>query len=238
MAKDWVALTEEEKISNVKFCKELWGKSQITAKDLTFLTLKTKSGKWSKSEDLVFSMEYKPDHIIESLVNDKKLLDFQLEFVSSDFIKDEKDDKIRGWVRFFKELGVDKKLEQEQDRITQRIGVLTALQFEKAKGRMARELGESEKLGYDIESKSETEERCIEVKSSSHSDPNIFITTNELKTLQAKQSEYFVYVVRETLRNPTLSVTRGNRLLDISDVRTIIPFSKWWGTAKEEEYRP
>ena len=66
----------------------------------------------------------------------------------------------------------------------------------------------------------------------------MFITVNELRVLQSKQDKYFVCIVRESLRNPALSVTRADKLLDISDVKAIIPFNKWWINAKEEEYRP
>ncbi|MBA7695073.1 hypothetical protein ES703_103694 [subsurface metagenome] len=236
ISKNWENFSNEEKIKNVEFCKDLW-KGGMDARDLSFLTLKTKSGKWLKPSELIFPKEYKPEHNIEKLT-EKGLLDLPIEFASAEFIKDKSDDEIKKWNRFLKELGVDNKIEREKGSIVQRIGILEALQFEKSKGRTPRELGESEKLGYDIESKSGTEEIYVEVKSSSRSDPDIFMTTNELRALQSKQDKYFVYVVKDALRTPTLCVTLGGKLLGITDIKTIIPFSKWWSSAKEEEFLP
>jgi len=158
--------------------------------------------------------------------------------VSAEFVEGKDDEEIRKRYKFFKELGVDKKVDREKESIVQRIGILAALQFEKSKGRTARELGESEKLGYDIESRSETEERYIEVKSSSRPDPDIFITTNEFRTLKEKREKYFVYVIKDALRNPILCVRRGDELLRIVDIKIIIPFSKWWNEAEGEEFQP
>jgi hypothetical protein len=45
-------------------------------------------------------------------------------------------------------------------------------------------------------------------------------------------------VVKDVLRYPTLCVTRGDRLLAITEIKTIIPFNKWWRDAKDEEFQP
>jgi len=100
-----------------------------------------------------------------------------------------------------------------------------------------KELGESEKLGYDIESKSENEERCIEVKGTNDSSYDIFLTVNEFRTLRDKQDKYFIYVVINALRNPTLYSSQGNKLLQIGDVKVIMPFSKWKDVI-DEEFQP
>jgi len=218
-------------------CYDLWKKKYIDTKNLSFLKLKTKSGKWLQPKDIVFSKEYKPEHQIENIV-EKGLFDLPIEFLSTEFIKNETDDEINEWCRFFKELGVDEKIEREKDSIVQRIGILTALKYEKIKKRKPRELGESEKRGYDIESESKDERRYIEVKGSSRSNPDIFITTNEFRTLQEKQDKYFIYVVRDVLRNPRLRITPGSKLLEITDIKIIIPFNKWWESAEEEEFQP
>lgn len=237
ISKNWEIFSDTEKIEKVKLCYDLWKKKQIDTKDLSFLKLKTKSGKWLQPKDIVFPKEYKPEHQIESRV-ERGLFDLPIEFLSTEFIKNETDDEISKWRKFFKELGVDERIEREKDNIVQRIGILTALEYEKIKKRKARELGESEKKGYDIESGSEGEQRYIEVKGSSRSNPDIFITTNEFRTLQEKRDKYFIYVVKDALQNPTLCVTRGSKLLEITDIKTIIPFNKWWESAKEEEFQP
>lgn len=233
ICKNWTTFSDNEKVEKIKLCKTLWKDNQIDIRDLNFLTLETKSRKWLKPEETVFHKEYKPEYNI-GMLTDKGLYDLPIEFVSAEFIKDESDEEIREWYRFFKGLGVDKKVEQEKNNIVQRIGIKTAMKFEESRGRKARVLDESEKLGYDIESK----ERCIEVKSSSKSQPDIFITTNEFKTLQEKRGKYFVYVVKDALRYPTLCVTRGDKLLNITDIKTIIPFNKWSSEAKDEEFQP
>ncbi|MFQ5980429.1 MAG: sacsin N-terminal ATP-binding-like domain-containing protein [Candidatus Heimdallarchaeota archaeon] len=229
----WSNFSNQEKIGKIGFCKDLWEKNNVSVKDLSFLTLRTTMGDWLKPEEMIFPGDYQPDHNIE-LLQKKGLVDFPMKFVSLEFIKNENVDEVRNWSEFFKELGVDKRIEREKSRIVQRIGVLTALKYEKKNRRKARELGESETPGYDIKSKG----RFIEVKSSSKVNPDISITTNELSALREKQEKYFVYVVRQALSNPSLCVTRGDKLLQITDIRTIIPFSKWWDNTKEEEFEP
>jgi Fe-S cluster biosynthesis and repair protein YggX len=237
ISKNWSTLSENERLERIKLLKDMWERHQIDVRDLGFLTLKTKNKKWLEPKEVIFPKEYNPEHKIETLM-EKGLYDRPLEFLSADFLAGKKDEEIKEWHRFFKELGVDGKLEKEKVNIVQRIGILTALAFERKRKREPRELGESEKLGYDIASKSYSEERYIEVKSSSEPSPDIFLSVNEFKALQEKQDRYFVYVVKDALRNPILCVNKGKKILDISDVKTIIPFSKWWSSSKEEEFQP
>lgn len=233
----WKNLSDEERIEKVKEIKNLWSNYSISLEEYDFLTLKSKKGEWIKPENLIFSKEYKPEHSIETLI-EKRILDLPLKFVSSEFIEDNNDDEIRKWRKFFEELGVDKIVESEKSKIVQRIAILTALQYENKNKRFPRELGESEKLGYDIESKPEIEERCIEVKGTSDSSYDIFLTINEFRTLREKKDKYFVYVVTDALRDPLLRTTRGIKLLGITDTKIIIPFNKWLNDAKEEEFKP
>jgi len=100
-----------------------------------------------------------------------------------------------------------------------------------------KELGESEKLGYDIESKSGSEERFIEVKGASDSSCDIFLTVNELRVLRHKRDKYFIYVVRDVLRTPILHSIQGDKLLKIEDTKIIIPFNKWKDVT-DEEFQP
>jgi hypothetical protein len=159
-------------------------------------------------------------------------------FISSEFIDKNDDDEIRRWHNFFEELGVDNIVESEKNKIVQRIAVLTALEYERRNGRLPRELGESEKSGYDIESKSESEERCIEVKGASDSSYDIFLTVNEFRVLRDKKDKYFVYVITDALREPLLHSSRGIKLLEITDTKIIIPFNKWVEEAKDDEFKP
>ena len=106
------------------------------------------------------------------------------------------------------------------------------------KKRNLRVLDESEKTGYDIESNSENGEMFIEVKATSKSHHDIFLTVNEFKSLRDKKDKYFVYVVTDVLNEPLLHVSNGYKLLEIPDTKIIIPFKKWSNNAKEEEYKP
>ena len=249
IGKDWNLLSDNQKIEKIKLCYELWKKGQIDVRDLGFLTLKTKSGKWLKPEETIFSKEYYPDHKIEELF-EKGLLDLPMEFLSNIFVQNISYEEISELRRFFEELGVDRKIRDKKFRrdIISRIGIKTAIKFEESRGRSARELTRSEEVsGYDITLFDEidegfgliqSQERYIEVKSSAKTNPDIFLTTKQFTTLQEKCEKYFVYVVRDALRNPTLCVTRGDKLLKITEIKTIIPFSKWWENAKEEEFQP
>jgi len=178
------------------------------------------------------------------------LLDLPVELLSDIFIQDISCDEIPDLREFFKKLGVDKKLQERKFRrdIVSRIGINTAIKFEESRGRTPHELTRSEEIGgYDIISSDDSEEgfgliesqeRYIEVKSSAKTNPEISLTTRQFATLQERREKYFVYVVIDVLRRPTLCVTRADRLLKITDIRTIIPFSKWWENAKEEEFQP
>jgi len=239
--KKWEKLQEEEKIEKIKEIKKLWDDYSIEIENYDFITLKSKSGKWVKPDSLIFPKEYNPEHNIEILAN-KGLVDIPMEFVSSEFITNCSENEIRRWLKFFEELGVDKALESEKkggrkEKIVQRIGVLAALKCEKEDGRTARELGESEKRGYDIESMSENKERYIEVKSTSDTSYDIFLTINEFKALRDKKEKYFIYVVLDALRKPTVHITQGDKLLEIEDTKVIIPFSKWRDLT-DEEFQP
>jgi len=241
----WDSLSYEDKIKHIKLYKDLCDKG-LDTRDLAFITLKTKKGEWLDPSKILFSKEYNPDHNIEALLDtflklienglleiEKDSLGMPLDFLSPDFIEGIVEGEKKEWWQFFSKLGVDSRLNQEQREekkgITQRIGILTALHFEKKQGRRARELGESEKPGYDIQS----EGRCIEVKGRSTADPDIFMTTKEFKTLRDKREQYFVYVVKDALKHPTLCVTRGDKLLDITDIKTIIPYNQW-NNSKDE----
>jgi len=240
----WSNLSDDEKIETIKNMKKSWEEYSIPLTDYTYLTLKSKSNRWENPEILIFPTEYKPEHKIEILI-EKGLLDFPFEFVNPIFIEGIKEEnEIKKWANFFNELGVDKILNGKKDGgkkqdIVQRIGILVSKKFEtEAKKRNPRVLDESEKSGYDIESKSEKEDIFIEVKGTSKSSYDIVLTVNESKTLREKKDKYFVYVVTNVLDEPLLHVSKGDKLLDISDTQIHIPAEKWLNNAKEEEYKP
>ncbi|MEO0092378.1 MAG: DUF3883 domain-containing protein [candidate division WOR-3 bacterium] len=232
----WELLPDSDKINKIKNLKTHWSTNYLSLENYKFITIKSKSGEWLKPEILIFPKEYKPEHNIEDLVK-KNLLDLPFQFISPEFIESCSDDEIRKWRRFFEELGVDKRIDDEKNQIVQRIAVLTSLRYETEKKREPRELGESEKSGYDIESKSEDDKRYIEVKGTSESSADIFLTVNEFRALREMQNKYFIYVVVNALRNPILYVNRGTKILEIEDIKTIVPFNKW-ETISDEDFQP
>lgn len=248
----WKLLPETGKIEKIREIKDLWTKDYISLEDYDFLTIRETNGIWKEPQELFFSRVYKPEHNLDEITNEKRLCDAVLDFVDPQFVDGENEHEVEEWHRFLKELGVDRKLADRtfMRDIVQRIGILVALQFEKKKGRGdSRELTRSQEVGgYDIELLEEESEdgsglinspgRYIEVKSSRRPDPDIFLTAKQFSTLQDKRETYFVYVVRDALRYPTLSVTRGDRLAGIKGIKAIIPFAKWSGEAREEDFQP
>ena len=119
------------------------------------------------------------------------------------------------------------------------------MRYEQHKGRKAQEIPRSQEVfGYDLIPEAEESEgfvqstECyIEVKSSEKPNPDIYLTTRQFRTLQEQRERYFVYVITDALRNPTLYVTRGDQLLMVTQIRTVIHFRKWWDSAKEEEFK-
>lgn len=230
ISKNWAILSDEQRLDFVKLFKKLWAENKIEVNDLVFLTLKTKSGKWISAKEIIFSAEYNPSHSLERLL-ERGLLDICMEFLSTDFIQDGKD--VWNWRRFFVELGVDEKLVKEGQSIVQRIGVKKALQVEEKRGWQARELGESEKPGYDIESKLNSDVRHIEVKSTQQARSDIFLSPNEVRALHDEKDIYFIYFVGNALQEPRLYAIRGSKLLATSP-KMIIPKTQWRNLSEEE----
>ncbi len=251
VSKNWGVLSDADRIQKVGQFKQLWLQKRIDVRDLSFVTLRAKSGKWLRPDQLILPMEYQPDHRIESL-KEKGLFDLPIEFLSAEFLEKSGDNDIRNWTDFFQSLGVDKMVHDRNTRkdIVSRVATLTALKFEEKRGRRARELSRTEETGgFDIVQTFqedpdegygflESQERYIEVKGSSKSNPDMFLTTRQFSTLREKRENYFVYVVRDSLRYPTLNVTRGDVLLKITDIKAIIPYSRWWTEAREDEFQP
>jgi hypothetical protein len=231
----WNALSDEDKIDKIRYIKNLWLNKYISLENYNFITLKSKSGNWLRPSELILSSEYKPDHIIEVL-SCKGLLDLLVDFVDPIFAQNQVDKEIENWQRFFKELGVDTILDDENNEkhkdIVERIAVLTSIEYERKNGRLPKEL--SEEPGYDIESLNDNEIRYIEAKGASKPSRDIFLTANEYRALCDKNGEYFVYFVTNVFKDPTLNVTIGIKLLEIAP-KVIIGS---WRSAKVDEFKP
>ena len=242
---EWGNLSDTEKIDKIKSIRASSSDYKVDIEHFGFLTLKTKSGKWLKPDEIMFPKEYNPDHRLETLI-EKGFLDFPMEFLSTEFIEKQDNEGIKQWRDFFENLGVDNKIKTEKERndIVDRIAILTALHFEKKKkNRDAHELTESEQgdPGYDILSKyqdeEETKERYIEVKGSSDTKPEKMLSKKQTKKLMQEEDKYFVYGVVDALNNPTLYVLRGDRILEEEEFRMPIRPAKW-EELKEEKYQP
>jgi len=245
----WHNLSENEKISKIKDIKNLSKKYGLDISSFGFLTVKTKSGKWLKPEEVIFSMEYKPDHRIETIMSEG-FLDFDIEFLSPIFIEGLNESHIKEWNGFFKNLGVDniileKEEEQTKKNISQRIGVLVSLKFEKEiKKRTSRELAESEREnfpGCDVfsifDENREKKEFYIQVKGRAKSKPQILLSRIESDQVNTKKEKYLLYMVGDALNNPTMYVLRGDKILLEKQPRIAID-SGDWENLKEDKYQP
>lgn len=117
------------------------------------------------------------------------------------------------------------------------MAVETALRFEKENGRDAEALPRhKEKGGYDIRSESMIGERLIEAKGRKNESPQITHTPNQFERLQNEGENYYIYVVRDALNYPTLSVIKGEKILSVD--RSIEVSYNEWQDLGNEEYQP
>ncbi|CAG0967223.1 hypothetical protein METP3_01220 [Methanosarcinales archaeon] len=229
----WKEFPEVIKIEKIKDYKRLWSEKRIDIRDLSFLTLKTKSGSWSKPEDIILSAEYNPSHNLENILKTKflkhELLNFPIEVLSSEFIKGEDNEKIKKWTDFFIELKVDSIVVDTEKRksIVRNIGIMTSKKYElKRIGKEPEEINDT--IGCDMISRHSSEIRYIEVKGRSKPEPDIDITSNELKMLKEKGNNYYIYIVIDALKNPYLKTVRGQRILGIlGNLSVDVPHNKW-----------
>ena len=66
--------------------------------------------------------------------------------------------------------------------------------------------------------------------------PQIWLTHKQIKKLHEEGEKYFLYVVRDALRNPVLTEIKGHKLLDV-DYSISIDFNKWHDLS-EVEFQP
>lgn len=231
---NWDSFSDQEKIEKTKLCKELWERNEVSLGELGFLTIKNKQGGWVSPSNLVFSDSYHSGHRIESLAEDG-LLDLDLQFLSADYLPRDEEEGVDDWRRFFEKLGVGDNLSKSS--ISEQVAVETALRFERENGRAAEALPRhKEKGGYDIKSESMTGERLIEAKGRKSESPQISLTPNQFERLQNEGGNYYIYVVRDALNYPTLSVIKGEKILSVD--RSIKVSYNEWQDLGNEEYQP
>jgi len=103
--------------------------------------------------------------------------------------------------------GESKDLEELKKEIELK-GMQFVIDYEKAHGREPEDVSAETIRGYDIESKSTEERRCIEVKSFATENP-IEITSNEWRAASQLLDEYYLYVVQNVFSKPDLYVIRN-----------------------------
>lgn len=229
---NWNRFSDEERIEKTRLCKDLWSDNQVTAGELDFLTIKTKDGDWVEPGEVVLSESYDPDHAIESL-SLKGLISLDLSFLSDEYLTGS--NEVDEWRQFFEDLGIEGNL--PKSTISEQVAIETAVEFENKNGRKPEVLSHHEETGgYDIRSESAQGERLIEAKGRQGASPNISLTPNQFENLEEKGEDYYIYVVRDTLNNPTLSVIEGPNIHSVK-WSISIDFSQWHDLGNQE-YNP
>jgi hypothetical protein len=239
------SISDERRIEIVKELFNMWRKGYVKSEQLKGIPVKTKSGKWMKPEDVVFSDEYQAGYQLEKLTN-KGYFDGRLEFLDTVFIKDARVDEIIVWRKFFEEIGVGKDLNQNLSNIAQRVGILVSLRYEELCGCRAEELTKSVEAGgegYDIKSETQDGSKIyIEVKATANKERDLNFRRSQYSRLMNKPNQYFVYVVTDALLDPKLYVLNGEKLRDLIEnklpAEVIISSSDWKSIKPDPDWRP
>jgi superfamily II DNA or RNA helicase len=120
--------------------------------------------------------------------------------------------------------------EMVSDEEIEKIGMEIAINYERSQGRFPFDVSK-ENLGYDIKSKSEGEIRYIEVKARKD-EGQIVLTPNEWLKAKRFKEQYWLYVVSNAVKNPTLYIINNpaenlNVQEKVEIVRFIVPFEEW-----------
>lgn len=222
---EWSGLDEEPRITKTVEYLDHLSEGNIHASDLDGIEILAKSEEWVAPEEIVLSVEYEPEHRIEDIY-ENGLITSPLSFISPIYL-DYNDDP-SSWRHFFKQIGVEKDLNEKF--IVDEVAVESALQIERNHGRDARSLPRHEETGgYDIES----DDRLIEVKGSKAAAPQITLTTKQFSRLKEEQGRYYVYIIRNALQRPRVSIVEGNDILNV-DRKIQVSFSEVQDLATSE----
>lgn len=242
---NWGGLNDVDRRVWLRRFKKLVECEEIAEKDISFVTVPTKSGKWVSPAATLFPSELGSEYSIEKLVTDGLLPDPSLEFVASNLI--ESPDPIEPWKRFLRRLGVDKRVGEHATltKWSQIVGVEMAKRYEIAQGRgVIAEVTESEKgvlkSGYDLLSSRTAgdDERLIEAKGTKGPGEFTLLRSSIHQILRGERRDrFFVYVTSSALTSPRLHVIRGSELtedvlLEIGSVK--LSLSNLQGKVSEE----
>jgi hypothetical protein len=237
--------SDEKRIEIVKELFNMWRKGYVKSEQLKGIPVKTKSGKWMKPEDVVFSDEYQAGYQLEKLIN-KGYFDGRLEFLDTVFIKDAKVDEISAWRKFFEDIGVGKDLNRNLSNIAQRVGILVSLHYEKRRGCKPEELTKSVEAGgegYDIKSETQDGSKIyIEVKATADKERDLNFRRSQHSRLMKEPDQYFVYVVTDALLDPKLYVLDGHNLLKLIEEKllteVVIRSYDWKSIKSRPDWQP
>jgi superfamily II DNA or RNA helicase len=121
--------------------------------------------------------------------------------------------------------------EMVTDEEIEKIGMEVAMKYEKNQGRKPEDVSK-ENLGFDIRSKKGKDEiRYIEVKARKD-EGQIALTQNEWMKAKRFRDQYWLYVVSDALKKPTLTLINNPAFnLDVQEklevVRFVVPIKEW-----------
>ncbi len=241
----WEKYSDNDKIERIRALKSFYSDDLVNLAELkSKITLKSKNGKWVKPDEILFGAEFTDTHQLENIVQNGLYDKGVLFFLSPDFLDTSDYKETKEWAKFFSELGVNSILEGDENKkhrnqIVERIAVLATMKYERKKKRKPIERAESApKTGWDIDSTG----RKIEVKGTKQPTGfDLMLSPNEQKALFT-QDNYYIYVVTNTLNEPTLSVVKGDILKSSNDregIRFNYTYKAWNETtgAKIDEYK-
>jgi hypothetical protein len=204
---EWSELSDERKIEQTVEVLDLFHEGVVSVHDLGDIKAKSKNGEWVSPKSLLFPAEYQPHHRIEAL-HTAGLIPTSVSFLSTDYL--EAKDDVRRWKKFFETIGVESNLHEIS--IIEQVAIESALLIEKNEGRDAKALPRHEEVeGYDIKSGS----RVIEVKGSKKEMPKVKLTRKQFSRLKDDRDNYYLYIVRNALQNPSVSVIKGENILNV-----------------------
>ena len=229
----WPYLPEAARLSWLVSFKHMVESGEISSRDLEFVTIPTRSGRWAPRGEVLFAAEYSPDLSIETLVKRGLLHDPSIEFVTSD-LANSGGGSLESWKRFLSDLGVGlpASTQSRQNQWASYVGVQMARRYEKKHGRTEiHEVSEAERgvkdPGYDLHSRTAagSDERYIEAKATrGQGDFTLRPTTLREMFVGPNKDRFYIYVTAQALTSPRLHVIKAGEmneevLLRVGEIR-------------------
>jgi len=235
IAEGWKRYGDDEKTRKLHFLFEMWNRRKVESRSLSFLTLRTRSGEWKSPESIKLGNEWSPSFAMERIlsfirekinglpdelresIEDKLEHDLTCDFLDAAIIPEPENPL---WLKFLEELGVNRRTKAESISLVNRLSVIYVFIYEWQHRRCPRELAETEKRGYDLESHDGDAILKIEVKGSENPEPNLWLPANEFASLVRSienNEQYYVYIVGNVLDVPRIYRLKGS---DVKEAHT------------------